>query len=188
MIVANGHVYAEVDSGHTAEKFRQRRLLYWNRGDGQFFDLSGASGSGISDEHSSRGLAVGDLDNDGQLEIVIVNMNEPPSLLKNLGPRLGNSLLVRLVTPSGSDAIGARVTLVSGGKKQIDEVRSGGSFISQNDFRLHFGLGKANSADLSVRWTDGKDENYPGVAAGQIVTIQEGKGIVGKRQFVSAKP
>lgn len=188
LIVANGHVYPEVDSGHTAEKFRQRRLLYWNRGDGQFFDLSGASGSGISDEHSSRGLAVGDLDNDGQLEIVIVNMNEPPSLLKNLGPRLGNSLLVRLVTPSGSDAIGARVTLVSGGKKQIDEVRSGGSFISQNDFRLHFGLGKANSADLSVRWTDGKDENYPGVAAGQIVTIQEGKGIVGKREFVSAKP
>ena len=188
LIVANGHVYPEVDSGHTAEKFRQRRLLYWNRGDGQFFDLSGASGSGISDEHSSRGLAVGDLDNDGQLEIVIVNMNEPPSLLKNLGPRVGNSLLVRLVTPSGSDAIGARVTLVSGGKKQIDEVRSGGSFISQNDFRLHFGLGKANSADLSVRWTDGKDENYPGVAAGQIVTIQEGKGIVGKRQFVSAKP
>jgi hypothetical protein len=77
---------------------------------------------------------------------------------------------------------------VSEGKKQIDEVRSGGSFISQNDFRLHFGLGKANSADLSVRWTDGKSENYPRVAAGQIVTIQEGKGIVGRRQFVSAKP
>jgi len=188
LIVANGHVYPEVDSGHTAEKFKQRRLLYWNRGDGQFFDLSGASGSGISDEHSSRGLAVGDLDNDGQQEIVIVNMNEPPSLLKNLGPRLGNSLIVRLVTTSGSDAIGARVTLVSDGRKQIDEVRSGGSFISQNDFRLHFGLGKANSANLSVRWTDGNNENYPGVAAGQIVTIQEGKGIVGKRQFISAKP
>ena len=188
LIVANGHVYPEVDTGHTSEKFKQRRLLYWNRGDGQFFDLSGASGPGISDEHSSRGLAVGDLDNDGQQEIVIVNMNEPPSLLKNLGPRLGNSLLVRLVTPSGSDAIGARVTLVSDDRKQIDEVRSGGSFISQNDFRLHFGLGKATSADLSVRWTDGKNENYPKIAAGQIVTIQEGKGIVGKRQFVSAKP
>jgi hypothetical protein len=188
LIIANGHVYPEVDSGHTAEKFKQRRLLYWNRGDGQFFDLSAASGSGISDEHSSRGLAVGDLDNDGHLEIVIVNMNESPSLLKNFGPRVGNSLLVRLVTSSGSDAIGARVTLVSEGKKQIDEVRSGGSFISHSDFRLHFGLGKANSADLSVRWSDGKTENYPGVSAGQIVTVQEGKGIVGKRQFVSAKP
>jgi enediyne biosynthesis protein E4 len=115
-------------------------------------------------------------------------MNEPPSLLKNLGPPVGNSLLVRLVTPWGSDAIGARVTVVSGGEKQIDEVRSGGSFISQNDFRLHFGLGKANSADLSVRWTDGKNENYPGVAAGQIVTIQEAKGIVAKRRFISARP
>jgi enediyne biosynthesis protein E4 len=188
LIVANGHVYPEVDSGHTSEKFKQRRLLYWNRGDGQFFDLSGASGPGISDEHSSRGLAVGDLDNDGQPEIVIVNMNEPPSLLKNLGPRLGNSLLVRLVTPSRSDAIGARVTLVSDGRKQIDEVRSGGSFISHNDFRLHFGLGKATSADLSVRWTDGRNDHYPGIAAGQIVTIQEGKGIVGKQQFVLAKP
>jgi hypothetical protein len=188
LIVANGHVYPEVDSGHTGEKFKQRRLLYWNRGDGQFFDLSGASGPGISDEHSSRGLAIGDLDNDGQLEMVIVNMNEPPSLLKNVAPRIGNSLLVRLVTPSGSDAIGARVTLVAEGRKQIDEVRSGGSFISQNDFRLHFGLGKANSAGLSVRWTDGKNENYPGVAAGQIVTIQKGKGIVGKQQFVRPSP
>src|SRR5437879_12745924 len=103
-------------------------------------------------------------------------MTEPPSLLKNLGPRLGNSLLVRLVTPFGSDAIGARATLVSEGKKQIDEVRSGGSFISQNDFRLHFGFATANSADLSVRWTNGTPAHYPRVAAGQIVTIQEGNG------------
>src|SRR5207253_4944294 len=108
-----------------------------------------------------------------QLEIVIANMDEPPSLLKNLAPRIGNSLLVRLVTPVGSDAIGARVTLISEGKKQIDEVRSGGSFISHNDFRLHFGLGKANSADLSVRLTDGMTESYPGVHASQLVPIQE---------------
>jgi enediyne biosynthesis protein E4 len=188
LIVANGHVYPEVDTGHTEEKFKQRRLLYWNRGDGQFFDLSAASGPGISDEHSSRGLAVGDLDNDGQLEIVIVNMNEPPSLLKNLGPSTGNSLIVRVLTASGSDAIGARVTLASGGRKQIDEVRSGGSFISHSDFRLHFGLAKATEADLSVRWTDGKSESFSKVAAGEIVTIQEGKGIVSKQRFVSAKP
>jgi len=93
-----------------------------------FFDLSGATGPGIADEHSSRGLAIGDLDNDGQLEIVIVNMDEPPSLLKNLAPRIGNSLLVRLVTPAGSDAIGARVTLISEGRsrstKYAAEVRS----------------------------------------------------------------
>src|SRR5207249_8446797 len=110
---------------------RSSRRVHLKRGGGLLSGIRGESGSGKADERSSRGLAVGDLDNDGQLEIVIVNMNEPPSLLKNLGPRLGNSLLVRLVTPSGSDAIGARVNLVSGGKKLIEEVRSGGFFISQ---------------------------------------------------------
>jgi len=84
LIVAKRSCVSGGRFGRTAEKFKQRRLVYWNRGDGQFFDLSGASGPGISDEHSSRGLAVGDLDNDGQLEIVIVNMDEPPSLLKNV--------------------------------------------------------------------------------------------------------
>src|SRR5258708_24255943 len=182
LIGANGHVYPEVDSGRTAEKCKQRRLVYWNRGDGQFFDLSGASGHGISDEHSSRGLAVGDLDNDGQLEIVIVNMDEPPSLVKNVAPRLGNSLVVRLATASGSDAIGARVTLASSGRKQIDEVRSGGSFISHSDFRLHFGLAKATEADLSVRWTNGKSESFSKVAAGESVTRPEGKGRVSKQR------
>jgi len=179
-------VYPEVDEGHTAEHFKQPRLLYWNRGDGQFFDLSSQSGSGVSTPHSSRGLAVGDLDNDGDLEIVIVNMGEAPSLLKNVAPHTGNSLLVRALT-SGRDAIGARITLTAGGHKQIDEVRSGGSFISQSDFRLHFGMGRATVADLSVRWPDGKSENYKAVAAGQIVTIEQGKGITHKQQFTSAK-
>ena len=187
LIVANGHVYPEVDNARTGEKFKQRRLLYWNRGDGQFFDLSSLGGPGISAEHSSRGLAIGDLDNDGDVEIVVVNMNEPPSLLKNVAPHTGNSLLVRALTASGRDAIGARVTVVAGGRKQIDEVRSGGSFISQNDFRLHFGRGKAPTADISIRWPDGKSETISGIAAGQIVTIQQGKGIVRKQPFTSAK-
>jgi hypothetical protein len=185
LIVANGHVYPEVDDGDSGEKFRQPRLLYWNRGDGQFFDLSRQSGSGISDAHASRGLAIGDLDNDGQLEIVITNMNEPPSLLKNLAPRLGNALSVRVITASKSDAIGARVTLTAGGRKQMDEVRSGGSYISQSDFRLHFGLGKAITADLVVRWVDGKTESLPAVTAGQMVTVQEGRGIVHRRPFAA---
>ena len=186
LMVANGHVYPEVDDAHTGEKFKQPRLLYWNRGDGQFFDLSSSAGSGIAAEHSSRGLAVGDLDNDGSLEIVVVNMGEAPSLLKNTVPATGNALLVRAVT-SGRDAIGARVTLTAGGRKQVDEVRSGGSFISQSDFRLHFGLGKAKAGDLSVRWLDGKNETVSGVAAGQIVTIEEGKGVVRRQPFTSAK-
>ncbi|WP_263365490.1 CRTAC1 family protein [Edaphobacter bradus] len=187
LIVANGHVYPEVEDGHTGERFKQQRLLYWNRRDGQFFDLSGAGGPGISDEHSSRGLAVGDLDNDGEQEIVIVNMGEAPTLLKNVAPVSGSSLTVRALTATGRDAIGARVTLSAGGHKQIDEVRSGGSFMSQSDLRLHFGLGKSSEAELTVRWLSGKTETFPKVGAGQIVTVQEGKGIVRKQPYTLSK-
>ena len=183
LIIANGHVYPEVESGHSGERFKQHRLLYWNRGDGQFYDLSGAAGPGIADEHSSRGLAVGDLDNDGQQEIVIVNMGEAPSLLKNLAPASGHSLTVRVLTSTGRDAIGARVTLSAGGQKQIDEVRSGGSFLSQNDLRLHFGLGKSTAADLTIRWLSGKTETFTKVDAGFVVTVQEGKGIIRKQPY-----
>jgi hypothetical protein len=183
LILANGHVYPEVDTGHNGEKFKQSRLLYWNRGDGQFFDLSAQAGSGIADAHSSRGLAVGDLNNDGEEEIVIVNMGESPSVLKNFAAPAGHSILIRLLTATNRDAIGARVTLTANGQTQIDEVRSGGSYMSQNDFRLHFGLGNANSVNLSIRWLDGKTESFSGVAAGQIVIIEEGKGIVRKQPY-----
>ena len=183
LIVANGHVYPEVDTGQTEEKYKQPRLLYWNRGDGQFFDISSQAGPGISATHSSRGLAIGDLNNDGSEEIVIVNMGEPPSLLKNFATG-GNSLTVRAIT-AGRDAIGARVTVTTAGRKQIDEVRSGGSYISQNDFRLQFGLGRATAADVSLRWLDGKLEDIGSVAAGQILTIQEGSGIVRRQPYTS---
>src|SRR6266704_2984775 len=185
LIVANGHVYPEVDAGHTAEKYKQPRLLYWNRGDGQFFDLSAQGGPGITNVHSSRGLAVGDLDNDGSEEVLISNMGEAPSLLKNFASS-GNSLLVRALT-SGRDAIGARITVTAGGHNQIDEVRSGGSYMSQNDLRLHFGLGSASSAHISVRWLDGKVENLESAAAGQLLTIEEGKGMVRTQPYTSAK-
>ena len=188
LILANGHVYPEVDSGHTGEKFKQGRLLYWNRGDGQFFDLSAQAGSGIAAGHSSRGLAVGDLNNDGNEEIAIVNMGEAPSLLKNTAPLLGHSMLIRVLTATNRDAIGARVTVTANGQTQMDVVRSGGSYISQSDFRLHFGLGKATAANLSVRWVDGKVENFTAVGAGQVVTIQEGKGIVKSQPYASGKP
>ncbi len=186
LILANGHVYPEVDQGHTAEHYKQQRLLYWNRGDGQFHDLSAQAGAGITDLHSSRGLAVGDLDNDGKEEIAIVNMGETPSLLKNFAPLENNSLLIRAVSGK-RDAIGARITVSAGGGKHVDEVRSGGSFISQNDFRLHFGLGKATLADVMVRWQNGKLENIPAVAANQIVTIEEGKGITRKQPYTGDK-
>ena len=185
LVVANGHVYPEVDDAHTGETFNQRRLLYWNRGDGVFFDLSDLGGPGILAEHSSRGLAVGDLDNDGSPEIIVVNMGQPPSLLKNMLPASGNAVLVRAMT-AGRDAIGARLSLTASGRTQIDEVRSGGSFISQSDFRIHFGLGIAKTGDLSVRWPDGKTEKFPGIASGQIVTVEEGKGIVRQQPFTAS--
>jgi enediyne biosynthesis protein E4 len=183
ILSVNGHVYPEVDTAQTHEKFRQQRLVYWNRRDGQFFDMSDHAGPGISARHASRGMAVGDLDNDGQLEAVVVNLGEPPSLLKNTVKEPGNALLVRLMTGE-RDAIGARATVQSGGMKQIGEVRSGGSFISQNDLRLHFGLGGGTSATVSVRWPDGKTENIAGIAGNQAITIREGRGMVAHTQLV----
>lgn len=182
LFIAAGHVYPFVEQYNLGEKFKQPRQLYWNRCDGQFFDMSSTGGPGITALHSSRGIAVGDLDNDGSEEIVIVNLFEPPSLLKNFGPK-GNALLVRAVTASGRDAIGARLTLTAGGRKQIDEVRSGGYHISQGDFRVHFGMGAATKADLTIRWPQGNVETVTGVDANQWIVIREGKNIVERHPF-----
>jgi len=187
LFVADGHVYPFVEKYHLGEEFKQPRQLFWNRGDGQFFDMSSTSGQGITAKHSSRGIAVGDLDNDGSEEIVVVNLFEPPSLLKNFGPK-GNALLVRAVTASGRDAIGARLTLTAGGRKQVDEVRSGGFHISQGDFRVHFGLGRATKADLTIRWPQGKVETVTGADANQWIVIREGKGIVERHPFKRDAP
>jgi enediyne biosynthesis protein E4 len=180
LFVAAGHTYPFVEKYNLGEEFKQPRQLFWNRGDGQFFDMSSTGGPGISAKHSSRGIAVGDLDNDGSQEVVVVNLFEPPSLLKNFGPR-GNALLVRAVTASGRDAIGARLTLSVAGRKEIDEVRSGGYHISQGDFRLHFGMGRAAKGELTIRWPDGpadKVETIPGVEANQRIVVREGRGII----------
>jgi len=114
-------------------------------------------------------------------------MGEAPSLLKNVAPPLGHSILIRALTATNRDAIGARVTVNANGQTQMDEVRSGGSYISQSDFRLHFGLGKAASANVSIHWLDGKTENFASVAAEQIVTIQEGRGIVRKQAYAASR-
>jgi len=182
LFIADGHVYPFIEKYGLGEEFHQPRQMFWNRGDGQFFDMSYTAGPGITAKHSSRGIAVGDLDNDGSEEIVVVNLFEPPSLLKNFGPR-GNALLVRAVTASGRDALGARITVTSGRRKQIDEVRSGGYHISQGDFRVHFGLGPATRADVSIRWPQGAVENLNDVEANQWIVVREGKGIVERHPF-----
>ena len=183
LFIVDGHVYPFIENYHVGEIFHQPRQLFWNRGDGQFFDMSNAGGPGIAARHSSRGIAIGDLDNDGSVEIVVVNLFEPPSLLKNFGAH-GNSLLVRALTASGRDAIGARITVTAAHRKQIDEVRSGGYHISQGDFRVHFGLGRETKADVTIRWPQGAVETVRGVDANQWITMREGKGIVEKRTFV----
>jgi hypothetical protein len=184
LFIADGHVYPFVEKYGIGEEFKQPRQLFWNRGDGQFFDMSATGGPGITEKHSSRGLAVADFDNDGSMEIVVVNLFEPPSLLKNFGQR-GNSLLIRAVTASGRDAVGARITVTAGGRKQIDEVRSGGYHISQGDFRVHFGLGHETRADVNIRWPQGTYETLHGVDAGQWIVAREGKGIVERHSFTS---
>lgn len=190
LFIVDGHVYPFVEKYNLGEEFKQPRQLFWNRGDGQFFDMSSTSGPGITAKHASRGIAVGDLDNDGSQEIVTVNLFEPPSLLKNFGPR-GNALLVRAVTASGRDAIGARLILAVGGRTEIDEVRSGGYHISQGDFRVHFGMGQATKADLTIRWPDGPVSNVetiPGVDANQWIVVREGRGIVERHPFTHDSP
>jgi len=185
IFIANGHVYPDVDSRNVGEAYRQSRLVYWNRHDKQFFDMSAQAGPGVLARHSSRGLAVADLDNDGSLEVVIANMQEGPSLLKNFGER-GNAVLIQALTASGRDAMGARLTVTTPGGTQVDEVRSGGYFISSGDFRVHFGLGGDTSFDLGVRWPDGKTESFRGLAANQWIAVRQGKGIVRRQKL--AKP
>lgn len=185
LFIASGHVYPFVEKYGIGETFKQPRQVFWNRHDGQFFDMSSTAGPGITARHSSRGIATGDLDNDGSMEIVVVNLFEPPSLLKNFGDQ-GNSLLIRAVTASGRDAIGARITVKSALGTQVDEVRSGGYHISQGDFRVHFGLAHDTKAAVTIRWPQGKVETLPSVDANQWIVVREGKGIVERHPFPHA--
>lgn len=185
ILIVNGHVYPDIDKRNVGQTFHQQRLLYWNRHDKEFYDVSDDAGPGIVAGHSSRGLAVGDLDNDGDVEVVVVNMHEGPSLLKNYGDR-GNSILIQALTPEGRDAIGARLSVTAGGRTQIGEVRSGGYYVSQGDFRVHFGLAGETKADLTVRWPDGKTETLRGLEAGNWITVREGGGILRTQKFIKA--
>jgi enediyne biosynthesis protein E4 len=177
LLMINGHVYPEAD--RTPEiRYRQPRLLYWHVGNGRFRDLSKASGAGISTLWSSRGSAVGDLDGDGSLEIVISNMGMRPSLLKNKGKHQ-HWLLVSLVgVQSNRDAIGARVVVHAGPRRVSGEVQSGSSYISQNDARVHLGLAGNDSYDrIDVIWPGGAREQFPGGKADRVVTLTQGSGI-----------
>jgi len=155
-----------------------------NLGDGRFEELIEEAGSGVAAAHASRGAAFGDFDNDGDIDVLIMNMNEPPSLLRNDVSGGRHWLKVQLVgVQSNRSAIGSRVTARYGNRRQAQEVASQASFYSCNDRRLHFGLGAETSADLTVRWTNGATQTFPAVGADQLVTIREDSGIIRKQRF-----
>ncbi len=180
LLQINGHVYPEIDSYHFGQSFKNPRLVYRNLGNGRFKDVSAEMGPGISEHFSSRGAAFGDYDNDGGMDALILNMNDPPSLLQNVaGSSRGNWIKLKLIgTHCNRTAIGARVRVTTGKHTQMDEVHSGTSVMSQSDLRLHFGLGSAQSVDvLEVKWpTTQKIERFTQVKANQILTLREGSG------------
>ena len=173
----NGHVYPEVDNMGIAQTFKNQRLMYKNLGGKTFEDVSAKLGSGILERYSSRGAAFGDFDNDGDVDVLIMNMNDLPSLLRNDGGNKNNWIKVKLLgTKCNRTAIGARVRVVTGDHSQINEVASGGSVMSQSDLRLHFGLGKAKVIDLiEVKWpTTQKIQRFTNIPPDQIGPLREG--------------
>jgi hypothetical protein len=182
ILQVNGHVYPEVDRYNFGESFKNKRLVYKNLGNGKFRDVSDQMGPGITEKFSSRGAAFGDYDNDGGMDAIVLNMNDLPSLLHNVGGSKQNWIKLKLLgTQCNRTAIGARVRVITGKHIQMNEVASGGSVMSQNDLRLHFGLGGTEVIDaIEVKWpTTWKIERFTKVAANQILTIREGAGIVG---------
>jgi enediyne biosynthesis protein E4 len=175
LVIANGHVYPEVDHSPVGDRYLQKTLVYRNLGNGRFADITETAGPALAISRPARGLAVGDVDGDGRPEIVIVNMNSTPSLLKNTGPRRNFLSLTLAGTKSNRSAIGARVTVEAAGRRQVDEVMSGGSFYSQNDMSLYFGLGAASIATrIEVRWPSGDTREWKNVAVNRRLRITEG--------------
>jgi len=178
LAVVTGSVYPEVEAEFPEYPLKTPRFIFRNLGNGAFEELMDEAGPGITAAHCSRGCAFGDFDNDGDVDMVIVNLNEPPSLLRNDLQGNRNWLKVLLIgTKSNSSAIGSRVLVKYGGKTQAQAVMGQSSFYSVNDRRLHFGLGSFTHADIEIHWTNGLVERFPAVAANQLVTVKEGHGI-----------
>ena len=185
IFMSNGHVFPEVDTKKLHLTFKQRKIVYKNLSKGRFMDVTSSAGPAVTEPRPSRGTAFGDFDNDGDVDVVVINMNEPPSLLRNDCKTKNNWLKVKCIgTKSNRSAIGARVRVVTGQHSQMNEVMSGSSYISQNDLRLHFGLGQAKQADLvEVRWPLGLVESFKSVDANQLLVFEEGHGVVRREKL-----
>ena len=178
--IANGHILDNAPLYRSGSTYMQRKLLFRNLANRRFGEVGRQAGPAFAVNRVSRGLAVGDIDNDGDLDLLVNNNGGDAELLRNDGGNRANSLLVKLRgTAPNTDAIGARVKVTTGSKTQVREVRAGSSYLSQNDLRAHFGLGAAARVDrIDVTWPSGRTDSFDDVASNQIVTIEQGKGIV----------
>ena len=191
ILICNGHVYPEVEQLKTEAGYAQRKLLYQNLHNGHFADVSFQAGPGISDPSPSRGAAFGDFDNDGHIDVVVNCVNDYPQLLRCDSKLANRWIKVRTIgTKSNRSGIGARLTCVtqipgeSKPHRQIDEVRSGGGYFSQNDLRVHFGLGKAEKVSLlEIRWPSGQVDTLKDIQSNQVIYVKEGEGIVRTMDF-----
>jgi hypothetical protein len=184
LFVANGHVYPQLPG------YRQPRLLHHNNRNSTFTEVSADFGAVLTENRVSRGVAFGDIDNDGDVDLLIADLDGPPQLLRNDGGNTNNSILIKTIgTKSNRDGIGARVTVVAGDLTQTDQVRSGDSYISQSDLRLHFGLEKRAKVDsIQVRWPSGIVDKISNLGVNRIITIKEGIGKVDEKEFIKQPP
>jgi hypothetical protein len=184
LAIANGHIMDNAPIYRSGTTYAQRNLLLRNTGAKRFTEIGRSAGDGFALEKVSRGLAAGDIDNDGDLDLLVTNNGQTADLLRNDSVRR-NSLLVRALVSTNRDAVGARLRVIAGGRTQVRLVRAGTSYFGQNDLRVHVGLGDAAVVDrVEVAWPSGRVESVTGVRANHIVTIQEGRGMVGHVPFV----
>ena len=179
LFLVNGHVYPEVERLKTEAGYKQRKVVYRNLRNGRFQDITDGLGPPVTTPKAGRGAAFADLDNDGDLDIVVNNVHDTPDLFTLDSPAAAHWLVVKLMgTRSNRSAIGARVRLMTAAGRQLQEVRGGGSYFSQNDQRIHFGLGASTRIErLEIRWPNGLEEMWADVGIDRIVTLKEGSGV-----------
>jgi hypothetical protein len=185
IFLANGQVFPNIDKYPMGITYAERNLLFHNRGNGMFDEVGLQSGPGLSIRKASRGVATADYDNDGDLEILVTNMNDTPDLLRHARRNSNHSILVKTIgTRSNRDGIGAEIRAVSGSLTQMDSVRSGGGYLSSSDLRVHFGFGVRTSLDrLEVHWPSGQTDTIQSPPVDHLLAIEEGKGLVKAETF-----